>query len=300
MRELEISKLLSHFADKLIASTYCCAHCSKSCPFRCSLDASTAPIATGFASSTWCCTKTNPSSLELGERGSHIPAVLVPGLHLRLRQVQRVGNVASIGHRQIFLATKFALQVGELRVSERCSTSAWLSAGLQRVKSTLPVDLIIAMAIPEMLVCAHTDATQLRMVIVKFRVGWRVLFNVHIDILFRIFGASVWGFDFSFFIIMIRRDESYSTTLDQTKGTSFEHSSTARGKKKTAWDQNNENLLKKTKQQTFPHYLIISFQLKRNKRVACVIVSWFAIDFSRVRAFVHPFSGLVARVAFTR
>lgn len=236
----KISVWLDHFADKLIASTYDCVRCSKSCPFRCSLDASTAPIATGFASSTWCCTeKKILSSLELGERGAHIPSVLVPGLHLRLRQVERVGNVAPIGHRQVFLAAKFALQVGELRVSERRATSTWLSARLQRVKATLPVHLITAVAIPEMLVCAHTDATQLRMVIVKLRAGGRVLFNVHIDILFRIFGAPVWGFDFSFFIIMIRRDERlfYNTRSDKR------HSSTARGEKNTACDRNNENLL---------------------------------------------------------
>lgn len=49
---------------------------------------------------------------------SSLPPVLVPRLHLRLGEVERVGHVAPVRHRQVLLAAELPLQEGQLRVRE--------------------------------------------------------------------------------------------------------------------------------------------------------------------------------------
>jgi hypothetical protein len=59
-----------------------------------------------------------------------VPSVLVPGFDLRFAEVEGIGDVASVGHRQVLLAAEFALEVGELRMREGGASSARLARRL--------------------------------------------------------------------------------------------------------------------------------------------------------------------------
>lgn len=58
-----------------------------------------------------------------------LPSVLVPSLHLSLRQRQRVGDVAAIRHAKVLLATEFPLEISQLSVRERGASSSRFPAG---------------------------------------------------------------------------------------------------------------------------------------------------------------------------
>jgi hypothetical protein len=53
----------------------------------------------------------------------HLPSVLVPGLHLGLRERQGVSDVATIGHAEILLIAELPLQISQLRVGEGSPSS---------------------------------------------------------------------------------------------------------------------------------------------------------------------------------
>ena len=56
------------------------------------------------------------------------PSVLIPGFHLSLGKWQGIGDIATIGNTQIFLTTKFPLEICELRMSEGCTSATWFPA----------------------------------------------------------------------------------------------------------------------------------------------------------------------------
>lgn len=58
-----------------------------------------------------------------------IPSVLIPGLYLRLRERQSVSDIAAIRHAEIFLTTKFSLEVSQLSMGKSGSSSSWFSIG---------------------------------------------------------------------------------------------------------------------------------------------------------------------------
>ena len=53
-----------------------------------------------------------------------LPTVLIPGLDLRFGEVKTFGDVCSVGDAQIFLTAEFPLEVLQLGVSERRSSTS--------------------------------------------------------------------------------------------------------------------------------------------------------------------------------
>lgn len=58
-----------------------------------------------------------------------LPSILIPGLHLSLRERQSVRNVAAVRHAEILLTAKLPFEVSQLSVSEGGSSSPWFPTG---------------------------------------------------------------------------------------------------------------------------------------------------------------------------
>lgn len=75
-----------------------------------------------------------------------LPAVLVPGLDLRVREVERSCQVHAVLHTQVFLPLKATLQLIELVVRESCSGFARLFGshrGTFSATRNLPVSFLL-------------------------------------------------------------------------------------------------------------------------------------------------------------